>query len=252
MYEVAHVRGVYGGRRVRVWSPSDEGQRSAALRWRERWPVFLDEDLFTSHISFETREAALTVIRQRWQHTFFSSVFVDRSTPRYLRTLYEAGGVPENLWIGAEVYSQERTEAACAMLGTTLPARRFLLVMPREPITLSPGVDWVIVSAPITRAMDLKWVLGIVEQAESLKIPCLVGDLGGWAYEVLDVPQRPGFYSLAYGKHQATGAFVEAGDTRRRWLQFRSKYGDDPDEWPEALRSRQWPQGFDILSAGSV
>lgn len=77
------------------------------------------------------------------------------------------------------------------------------------------GINWVIVggeSGPGARPFDLSWARGVVAKCAEDGVPCFVKQLGS----------NP------------------VGD---RAIKLRSRAGEDPSEWPEELRVRQWPTG---------
>jgi len=80
--------------------------------------------------------------------------------------------------------------------------------------------NWVIVggeSGPNARACNLRWIRSIIEQCRAVGVACFVKQLGA-------NPQRPEPYQGMPEYPYSTGK------------------GGDPNEWPEDLRVRQFPQ----------
>lgn len=88
------------------------------------------------------------------------------------------------------------------------------------------GVDWVIVggeSGPGARPMNLAWAQSLVQQCKSAGVPCFVKQLGGnpqWLHVVPGCSVREAMEPLS----------------------LRDRKGGDPDEWPEELRVREFPE----------
>jgi protein gp37 len=86
-----------------------------------------------------------------------------------------------------------------------------------------PAVDWVIVggeSGPGARPCDVDWIRSIIRQCDDAGVPVFVKQLGAWPYD-------PGWY----GDGTPEGSRMEPNDRK----------GGDPDEWPENLRRREFP-----------
>jgi len=166
----------------------------------------------------------------------------------YLRELLPAkrlGDIPisnpahfplANVWLGVSVENQVAADERIPLLLQTPAAVRFLSCEPLlGPIDLinhvafsvadeygefseprvesdgSPAIKWVIVggeSGPHARPMNARWAESLVAQCREADVPVFVKQLGQvWACE--------------HGCHE--------------------RHAGDPDEWPEALRVREFP-----------
>ncbi len=146
---------------------------------------------------------------------------------------------PPNVWLGVSVEDQQRADERIPLLLETPAAVRFLSVEPllgpvdlRQPFqrdfpdsfdtdgtdpraTWAELLDWVIVggeSGPAARPCDVAWIRSIVEQCRAAAVPVFVKQLGS----------------------------MPVGEPWR--YPPRDRKGGDPDEWPEDLRVRQFPE----------
>ncbi len=84
------------------------------------------------------------------------------------------------------------------------------------------GIDWVIVggeSGPQARHFDLAWGRSIVRQCNIAGVPVFVKQLGAMPFDPNRIDEKLGYVDL------------------------RDRKGGDPQEWPEDLRVRQFPEG---------
>ncbi|MCX6500794.1 MAG: DUF5131 family protein [Arthrobacter sp.] len=154
---------------------------------------------------------------------------------------------PSNVWVGTSVEDQTRAdERIPAML--EIPATgRFLSVEPllgqvdlnrwllaehgRRQIGAPPGISWVICggeSGHGARPCNVEWVRSLVRQCKSAGVATFVKQLGAspvivpQGYDPIDgtLPRPHPLFSVTHTK------------------------GGDPDEWPEDLRVREFPQRF--------
>lgn len=97
----------------------------------------------------------------------------------------------------------------------------------------SPCLDWVIVggeSGPGARPCDIAWIRSIVEQCKAARVPCFVKQIGA-----LPVIDKADIYEAANaGVRIPRGQKVAA-------FNLKDRKGGDPNEWPEDLRVREWP-----------
>lgn len=133
--------------------------------------------------------------------------------------------IPRNVWIGASVEDQKRADERIPELLKIPAAVRFLSVEPLlGPVDLSTSekgdvmapVDWVIVggeSGPGARPCNVEWIRDIVRQCKAAGVPCFVKQLG-------------------------SNPIMEPGPIT--WPCEHPK-GGEPDEWPEDLRVREFP-----------
>lgn len=114
--------------------------------------------------------------------------------------------------------------------GATVNRRRLGLVL-ADCVFL----QWVIVggeSGPGARPCNVDWIRTVVRDCKSAGVPVFVKQLGS--------------ASLDPGNAEPTGRFRTNESTGKRELEvtvrrLRSKKGDDPEEWPEDLRVREFP-----------
>lgn len=154
-----------------------------------------------------------------------------------------------NVWLGVSVENQRSAYKRIPLLLQTPAAVRFLSCEPllEDVDILSPiqrywdqssksirgflfdgtenpdtGLHWCIAggeSGPKARPCHVAWIRSIVEQCKDAEVPCFVKQLGS-------IPQ---------------GLFVSKGER----LSFSGK-GNDPAEWPEDLRVREYPEPFAV------
>ena len=136
-----------------------------------------------------------------------------------------------NAWLGVTCEDQRTADDRIPLLLKTPAAVRFLSCEPLlEDLYLNLeengkhpdydwGIDWVIAggeSGHKGRFCDITWIRSIVDQCESAGVPCFVKQLGSSPVVGMN-GDHPIFYSRATGK------------------------GNDPEEWPEDLRVREFP-----------
>jgi protein gp37 len=186
--------------------------------------------------------------------------------PHQMLVQWLNGFPPANAWIGATAEDQKQADRRIPKL-LEIPARvRFLSMEPllgpvdlREfihceghcpvlfkdktadgglhynacPITPDGQyrkLGWVIVggeSGPDARPCDLEWLRWVRDQCNVAEVPFFCKQLGSnpvWG------PPLPGFGEPKAGRN-------ESG-----WRMTADKKGGDPDEWPENLRVREWPE----------
>lgn len=211
------------------------------LRWRKPRMVFVCSmgDLFHEGVSDEYIDRVWNVMTKSPKHTF--QILTKR--PARMRDYVERGrpghGVPPNVWLGVSTENQETLDDRVPYLLATPAAVRFVSAEPllaklnlREHLAPiadrsprwpwgRPGIDWVIVggeSGPGARHCNLLWIKWILKQCREADVPCFVKQVG--AYVTRPIP-----------------GFVKD-------FPFRPKHpkGGDPEEWPEELRVREWPQ----------
>lgn len=92
-------------------------------------------------------------------------------------------------------------------------------------------LDWVIVggeSGPQARPCDIGWIRSIVKQCRDAEVPCFVKQLGS-------VPLM-----TVGGQHTADGTrTIGPGE----FWKIKDLKGGNPEEWPEDLRIREFPEG---------
>ncbi|MFN3242086.1 MAG: DUF5131 family protein [Planctomycetota bacterium] len=192
-------------------------------------------------------------------------------------TLREGHGcVLPNVWLGVSAEDQATADERIPILLDTPAAVRFVSAEPLlGPIEFEgaaavdgsgvgqpylEGLDWAIVggeSGPKSRPCDVAWIHSIVEQCGEAGVACFVKQLGAVPFEQAscraDEPQGTdaalmelgGPSSLRQRAMMATGwTFVTSPDGtscyQRHW-RLEDRKGGNPEEWPEDLRVREWP-----------
>lgn len=96
------------------------------------------------------------------------------------------------------------------------------------------ALDWIIVggeSGPSARPCDIAWIRSIVEQCKAARVPCFVKQIGA-----LPVIDKADIYEAANaGVRIPRGQKVAA-------FNLKDRKGGDPNEWPEDLRVREFPE----------
>ncbi len=173
--------------------------------------------------------------------------------------------IPLNVGIGTSVEDQPRGDERIPEL-LKIPARfRFVSVepmlgpldlrlMPRSygfpqhitrnwvAVGMPQGIHWVIVggeSGPGARPCDVDWIRGVVHQCSQASVPCFVKQLGSKAVES-DFQHT----KECWNEHCALAGGPEdcAGEVVHDSLCLAHPKGGDPDEWPDDLRVRQFPE----------
>ena len=203
------------------------------LHWRKPRRVFVNSmsDLFHENVTDYQIARILDTIVLTPKHTY--QVLTKRATRmRDFFTKYrDAEGLtpPKNLWLGVSVENQRMANERIPILLTTPAAVRFVSVEPLlDPVFLRTAwladiatklfspIDWIIVggeSGPKARPCDLANVYRIVQNCGDFNIPCFVKQLG----------RRPvSSYGIA--------------------IKLKDSKGGNPDEWPSALRVREYPR----------
>jgi protein gp37 len=150
-----------------------------------------------------------------------------------------------NLWLGTSVEDQVTADARIPHLLEIPVAVRFVSAEPllgpvdfddiddgetfwtRPAIRCENRIDWLIVggeSGPQARPFNIEWARDLVAQCELADVPCFVKQLGS-------NPIR----------------FDGQPDDLVRRIELRDPKGGDPEEWPEDLRVREFPQRAGVL-----
>lgn len=164
-----------------------------------------------------------------------------------------AGGeAPANVWLGTTVEDQQRADERIPAL-LSVPARvRFLSCEPLlEPLDLSAfmggpyvglpgdvvhenynaGIDWLIIggeSGPKARPFDVAWARSLIQQGRRAGAKVFVKQLGSAYSDPTD-----GIAGRGLRVPDDAAALI----TRR----LVARAGEDPAEWPEDLRVREFP-----------
>ncbi len=210
------------------------------LKWRKPRRVFVNSmsDLFHESVSFDDILRVFMVMRQAKPHTF--QVLTKR--PDRMRLFMEEWfpsaealanmtlrpmAPPANVWLGVTAESQKAADERIPVLLKTPAAVRFVSFEPLlERIALHSlhqfqNIDWGIVggeSGPKARKCAIEWIDDLVDRHRDYGVACFVKQLGS----------KP---TLAGQTYPAKGK------------------GGNPEEWPEQLKVRQWP---DVVSQEKV
>lgn len=146
-----------------------------------------------------------------------------------------------NIWLGASVENRATADARIPLLLRTPAAKRFVSYEPAlGPVTFRPEwlrgrplsdgarLDQIIVggeSGPSARPLNLRWVRFVIRQCRDAGVACFVKQLGA----------RPGTPSC-------DDFACTHPDCGTQWLKLKDLKGGNPDEWPEDLRVREFPQ----------
>lgn len=160
-----------------------------------------------------------------------------------------------NVWLGTSIESQEHIPRAWDLLKCPA-AVRFLSLEPllgpvdlnkaellcatwRRGLTIGIYLDWVIVggeSGHNARPCKVTWIRSIVEQCKAAGVPVFVKQLG--SKPMAHVVGNDGF-NWPSGTMLANVTVCDDGTTE---FALNDRKGGDPEEWPEDLRVRQFPE----------
>jgi protein gp37 len=239
------------------------------LHWKKPRRVFVNSmsDLFHEDVPFAFIDRVFATMALTPRHTFqvltkragrmLEYMSVASRTGRWLNAAWDAPvgndalratqNMPlPNVWLGVSVENQHFADERIPLLLQTPAAVRFISAEPLlgpvdltalshngrclsaltgydgddsvEAIRSRRHLDWVIVggeSGPDARPCDIAWVRFIVQRCYWAAVPCFVKQLG----------------SLPDDGTQPVGG-----------IDLKDRKGGDPDEWPEDLRVRQFPE----------
>lgn len=146
-----------------------------------------------------------------------------------------------NVWIGTSAEDQPRLELRAKPLLNCPAAVRWLSLEPLiGPIDLGKAfgplsvdsIDWVVVggeSGPGARPCSINWIRDIVAECRAAAVPVFVKQLGAAPFETMIA-------------HLEDNRAVTV--TPR--LKLADRKGENPEEWPEDLRVREWPRAAAI------
>ena len=154
----------------------------APKRWRAPRTIFVNSmsDLFHEDIPAQFIASVFQTMADCPQHTF--QVLTKRSDR--LAELASRLPWPPNVWMGVSV-EDARVAYRVKDLAATPAALKFLscepLIGPLDRLALR-GIDWVIVggeSGPRARPMERAWVLSILRQCRTARVPFFFKQWGG-------------------------------------------------------------------------
>lgn len=239
-----------------------EDRLALPLKWRTRRTCFVNSmsDLFHEAVPNEFILNVFAVMAVASEHTFI----VLTKRPERMRALLGAWRADEpaeihswplpNVWLGVSVEDQPTADQRIPLLLQTPAAVRVVSYEPAlGPVDWMRGehhgparvacLDWVIVggeSGPKARPCDVAWIRSTVQQCREAHVPAFVKQLGANAVALC------GQCGRWIGRHKQ-GGFVDAcGPTHAALIAEMSAAkackGNDPTEWPEDLRVREWPE----------
>lgn len=170
-----------------------------------------------------------------------------------------------NLWLGVSVENQPAANERIPLLLQTPAAVRFLSCEPllekvdifknsgKWPFTckitersyVDSPIDWVIVggeSGPNARPCDVEWIRSIVYRCKVARIACFVKQLGG--FPVSREPETTHVEVISrdiYSEWTFKAAEEQGFDLEGFYRLKLNRKGDNPEEWPEDLRVREFP-----------
>lgn len=163
-----------------------------------------------------------------------------------------AEGFPRNVWLGTTCEDQQRADERIPHLIRCPAAVRWVSYEPAlGPIDFvgdrgmdylgdpyEPGqcslINWIVVggeSGGGARPFDIGWARSTVAQCRGADVPVFVKQMGARPYQSI-----PG---AGYTPDSGTVVGLWGGG---RPLKLRDAKGGDPEEWPEDLRVRQYPE----------
>ena len=202
------------------------------LRWRKPRRVFVNSmsDLFHENLPDGTIQQIFAVMRECPQHTF--QVLTKRADRMNAYMKDHPLFVLPNVWLGVSVENQRMADARIPILIDTPAAVRFLSVEPLlDKVDLTAylkghgdfqrsPINWVIVggeSGGRARPCNIGWIERLVVQCDYYTVPCFVKQLGAKVIKGYDL----------------CAMFP---------LILRHSKGGDIEEWPVALRVREFPK----------
>ena len=179
-----------------------------------------------------------------------------------------------NVWLGVSVEDQAAADARIPVLLDTPAALRFVSYEPalgpvdlrrwslaehgRRHIGAAPGIGWVIVggeSGPKARPFDVAWARSVVRQCRMAGVAVFVKQVGRDVRDRNDAGFEADTETFADGPKAGrptrptawpSPPYVEEIDTGYQGAEvrvhLRDRSGADPEEWPEDLRVREFPE----------
>lgn len=176
--DAVRLTGRYGYPKDEPFAPTEHPDRlQQPLLWKQHRFIFVPSmgDLFHPAITDGFRDQVLGIIREAKQHTFLMLTKRVEGMKWYFKTTSD---LPNNLWLGASVESQDEMSRRRVLLGIPA-AKHFLSIEPLlGKIVLywyeEQQPDWVIVggeTGPQARPMHPDWVRSLQEECAFLDIP---------------------------------------------------------------------------------
>lgn len=241
----------------------DEKMLKVPFGWKVAKKVFVCSmtDLFADFVPDDMIDRMFAVMAATPQHTYQiltkrpermekylrAKDRVDHWVPHFRDMRTKRSKTPEsllqrrlpNVWLGTSIEDRKMMHARVPVLLRTPAVVRFLSVEPLlEEISLAwflgSGIGWVIIggeSGAGARPLRLSWVRVLLAECEKAGVPVFVKQLGAKPFSPEDRISHRNCGAL--GRQLPQGVFCR---------HLNSAKGGDPNEWPEDLRIRQWPQ----------
>jgi protein gp37 len=152
---------------------------------------------------------------------------------------------PPSLWAGVSVEDQATADERIPLLLESPAAIRFVSMEPAlGPVTFPPAVlgclghiaetfgnpliHWIIVggeSGPRARPFNIEWARSTVQQCHEAGVACFVKQLG----------------TLPFERRRCDAPACNCGGEHDHRVILADRKGEDPTEWPEDLRVREFP-----------
>lgn len=197
----------------------DEPTLHKVASWREPTMVFPCSmtDLFLEAHTDDMIDAVFLAMLHTPRHTY--QVLTKRADRMrdYVQRRFVAGP-PSHIWLGVSVELQKYADLRIPALFETPAAVRWLSCEPLlGAVDLSPylpfrNIDWVVIggeSGAGARPFALEWASDLVRQCQ---------------------------------RHDVAPFVKQLGAVYARQHHFKNAKGEDPAEWPESLRVREYPQ----------
>jgi len=195
-----------------------EDKLEEPLRWKKPRTVFVcsTSDLFHEDVPFGFLDRAFAVMRQAEAHTFqVLTKRIERYAEYAARPDFEP---PPNVWVGTSVEDRVRAQERIPILAQAPASVRFLSCEPLleglGAVDLT-GIHWAIMggeSGPGARNCAVEWIADLIA----------AGRRAGAAVFVKQLGARPTLNGAP--------------------LSLESRKGDEPSQWPSALRVREFPE----------
>lgn len=257
-------QGLYGNGHFNGQIKLHEDALNRPLIWRKPRMVFVNSmsDLFHKDVPFEfidkvfasmavtpfhtfqvltkrpERMAEYLVDAQNrvWEAMMQWDHFVQKNCPHRIWHVRQGKCWPlENVWLGTSVENQATADERIPPFRKCPAAVRFLSCEPLlESVDLFPlmNIDWIIIggeSGHNARKCDIDWIRGLLRQCRTNDIPCFVKQLGARPYDST--------FQTGEMRH-----VKDKIDGKHNLIVLNSIKGGDPDEWPEDLRVREFPE----------
>jgi protein gp37 len=245
----------------KLWDP---------VGWKKPERIFVNSmsDLFHEALRLDDIERVWNVMATVERHQYLVLTKRAENMRDFVCDWYrrsQAKIIPQ-IWLGVSVEDQATADERIPLLLQTPAAVRFVSYEPalgpvdlrrwlttREPITrfeaftpeakaaypeapaalIRGGIDWCIVggeSGPRARPFDLEWARSTIRQCRGSGVACFVKQLGASPY---GDPEPTGNFRSHEGRRQF--------EMRANRVRLADRKGGDMEEWPEALRVREFP-----------